>query len=268
MQRSTTSRKGENGSVTIIGGSYHMHGAPIFSALAAEASGVDLIFPYVPRCHIEVTKSASFNFIVSHFMENNLHECDTEDILESISKNSTVVIGPGLTVSEETQNAVSSIIHDLENPLVIDASALQEWTLELIRDKNAVITPHIGELGRMIGKDLKNKDFKYRKNLVKDISEEYKITVLLKGNIDIVSDSKNTEEIEGGNAGLTVGGTGDVLAGLIAGLIAQKMKPFEACTTASRIVKRAATVIYSEKGYSFTARDIIEKIPHLLYAHL
>ncbi|MBT3835372.1 NAD(P)H-hydrate dehydratase [Candidatus Peribacteria bacterium] len=267
MKRSSISRKGENGSVAIIGGSYHMHGAPIFSALSAEASGVDLIFPYVPRCHVEVTKSHSLNFITSHFRENNLHECDTEDILESISENSTVVIGPGLTVSEETQNAVSSIIHDIENPLVIDASALQEWTLELIRNKNAVITPHIGELGRMIGKDLKNKDFKYRKNLVKDISEEYKITVLLKGAIDIISDGENIEEIEGGNAGLTVGGTGDALAGLIAGLIAQHIKPFEACCTASRIIKRAATTLCPEKGYSFTTKDVIENIPHLLHTY-
>jgi len=72
-------------------------------------------------------------------------------------------------------------------------------------------------------------------------------------------------ELRGGNAGLTVGGTGDALAGLIAGLIAQKLNPFEASVTAGTIIKRAGTVLFPEKGYAYTTRDVIREIPHLLH---
>lgn len=244
-----------------------MHGAPIFAALSAEASGVDLIFPHVPRCHVSVTKNASNNFIVHNFEGENLHEDDVDTIIEKINEHGVVVIGPGLAISEEVQNAMAKIIQKIKIPMIIDASALQPWTLGIIKDKTAILTPHIGELERMIGKDLTNKDFKYRKALVRDIAKEYEVTVLMKGTVDIVADGSSVEEIEGGNAGLTVGGTGDALSGLIAGLIAQDTKPFDACLTATTIIKRAATVLYHDKGYAFTTTDVIEQIPHLLHTY-
>ena len=91
------------------------------------------------------------------------------------------------------------------------------------------------------------------------------MTILLKGPIDRIASSDGTmREIRGGNAGLTVGGTGDALAGLIAGLMAQRLPPTDACILASTIIKRAGTVLFHEKGHAYTTRDVIMQIPHLL----
>ncbi len=90
--------------------------------------------------------------------------------------------------------------------------------------------------------------------------------ILLKGQIDYIAGPDGSiTEVAGGNAGLTVGGTGDALAGLTAGLIAQKMEPVEAAIRASKIIKAAGDRLLEEKGCTYTTRDVIEQIPYLLH---
>ena len=245
-----------------------MHGAPIFAALAAEASGVDLVYPCVPECHAEVTKAASPNFIVTAFRGNHMDPSDVSALEDVINECSTAVIGPGLATFDDAQKAMQELVSEAQIPLVIDAGALQPWTFELLADKTAVVTPHIGELSRMQGQVLEKKSLDDRQDVICTIAKARSITILLKGTLDLIGGPEGTcQRIEGGNAGLTVGGTGDALAGLIAGLIAQGTKPMEACIMASTIIKRAATVLYPEKGYAFTTRDVIKQIPHLLHTY-
>ena len=153
-------------------------------------------------------------------------------------------------------------------PLVIDAGALQPWTFDALEGKTAIITPHVGELSRMQGQVLEKKTLDQLQDIICTIAQARKITILLKGHIDLVGGPEGTcQRIKGGNAGLTVGGTGDALAGLIAGLIALRVEPFAACSMAATIIKRAATVLYPEKGYAFTTHDIIKQIPHLVHTY-
>ena len=268
MHRDPHSHKGQNGIVAVVGGSRYLHGAPIFSALAAEASGVDLVFPCTPECHLETTKQASYNFIITPFRGCDLTKADVSVVEETIKRSNAAVIGPGLATFDTTQQAVETVIRNAEVPLVIDAGALQPWTFDALRDKTAVVTPHIRELSHMQGQVLEKRTHEQRRDIVHTIAKTRRVTIILKGPTDIIAGPNGElQEVAGGNAGLTVGGTGDALAGLIAGLIAQKVPPFEAAVMATTIIKRAATVLFHEKGYAFTTMDVISQMPHLVHTY-
>lgn len=253
--RDPSSHKGEHGKIAVIGGSSQIHGAPIFSALAAEASGADLIFVFLPSCHAAVARSSSLNFQVHPFHGDDLSRADRAPILELLATMDAAVIGPGMTKDVATLQILREIIAEATCPIVLDASALQPWTLEATSGNIAVLTPHLGELERM----------EVAMHAIGPTAKQYGVTIHTKGVVDSIAGADGSvHEVSGGNPGLTVGGTGDALAGLIAGLIAQGCSPLEACLTASRVIKRAGTLLYLEFGYAYGTRRVIEQIPHLL----
>ncbi|TSC58869.1 MAG: carbohydrate kinase [Candidatus Peregrinibacteria bacterium Greene0416_19] len=255
MHRNPHSHKGENGKVAVIGGSPTIHGAPLLSALAAEAGGADLVFVCLPSTHQDVARATSLNFQVHPFHGNDLTENDLPPILELLATMDSCVIGPGLSRTPAALKVLSDLIDSASCALVLDAAALQSWTLDVIKGKTAVLTPHLGELERM---GIEPDD-------IGRVAKEHGVTIHLKGSIDRIAAPDGTvTEVRGGNAGLTVGGTGDALAGLIAGLLAQTMEPLEACRLASTVIKRAGDVLFQEKGYAYTAREVIEVIPKVL----
>lgn len=255
MLRDPASHKGENGKVCIIGGSRHIHGAPLFSALAAEASGVDLIYLFVPPAHEEVAKQASLNFQVRTFQSDELSTDDVGPILQMLASMDCALIGPGLGHEPPSLRALRQIITGAPCPLVLDASALQADTLSWITDKQIVLTPHLGELERMGIAELD----------LPEKARHHSITILLKAPIDrIVSPDGSVVESAGGNAGLTVGGTGDALAGLTAGLIAQHLELPEAALLASITIKKAGEMLAEQQGMHYMTLDVIEMIPLIL----
>jgi hydroxyethylthiazole kinase-like uncharacterized protein yjeF len=232
-----------------------MHGAPILSALAAEASGADLLYLFVPSCHEDVAKMASTNFQVRMFEEDALTERDIAPILELLASMDCTVIGPGLDRTPMTLAAIMQLIEGALCPLVLDASALQPATLRSVTGKTAVLTPHLGELERMC----------IPTERMMQAAVNHGVTILLKGPTDrIVALDGTLTESAGGTAGLTVGGTGDVLAGLIAGLIAQGEDPTRAAIRASAIIKRAAEHLKEQGRETFTAREVVEMVPFMM----
>jgi len=255
MQRSPESHKGENGKVAVIGGSRHMHGAPLLTALAAEATGVDLVYICLPTCHENTAKTASLNFQVYPFQGNDLSAIDREPILELLATMDSAVIGPGIARTSESIAVVGDIVAEATCALVLDATALQSDTLKKVHGKNAILTPHLGELERM----------GLTPEKIATTASETGVTILLKGSTDrIASTDGMIKEIPGGNAGLTVGGTGDALAGIIAGLVAQKQEPLAACELASSLIKKAGDDLIADLGYAYTAADVVRQIPYLL----
>ncbi len=256
--RQAGSHKGENGTVAVIGGSRHQHGAPIFSALAAEASGVDLVYVFVPVFHEEVTKAASFNFQVHTFgsaKSDELSAADRTHIVEFLATIDTAVVGPGLSRTPSGIKSVLELLEAIPCTAIVDASALQEGTMKVLFGRHAVVTPHLGELERM----------GLTREQLPEITKKNVCTALLKSQSDaVVAEDGSVQTINGGNAGLTVGGTGDALAGLTAGLIAQGMDHAEACALASRTIKGAGDALLAEVGFSYTTHDVIAKIPGLL----
>ena len=233
-----------------------MHGAPIISALASEKSGVDLVYLALPSTHAEIAKAASLNFQVHPFAGEELARKDLKHTLELLASIDIAVIGPGLARTKETLEVIKELVSSAPCPLVLDASALQSWTLKVVKGKEVILTPHLGELERM-GID--------REDIGK-VSKEFGVTIHLKDRVDQIASNGKITKVAGGNAGLTVGGTGDALAGLIAGLLAQGLQPLEACKTASTVIKRAGTKLFTEKGFAYTTRNVICEIPKLLHS--
>ena len=259
LKRDPASHKTDNGVVAVVGGSSTMHGAPIFAALAAEASGVDLVHVFLPRVHQDVARSRSLNFIVHSFNSDNLEESDRGRVLELLANMDCAVLGPGISLDKESTKVVSAIVAEASCPLVLDASALQPETLDLVKKKQMILTPHLGELERM-GVNPENLSETAKKNGV---------TIFLKGQTDrIALPDGSIETVKGGNAGLTVGGTGDALAGLICGLKAQGLEGGESCAIAGSIIKNAGEALFKEKGYAYTTEDIIDQIPKLLTSYI
>ena len=253
MQRKPSSHKGQNGTVAIIGGSRAMHGAPLLAALAAEASGVDLIHVCLPVCHTEVAKQTSLNFFVHPFAGDALHAKDASGIVELLSAVNSAVIGCGAT---ENTAHLQPVIEQCPCTMVLDAGALQEQTLAWVHGKEAILTPHSGEWDRM----------GLSKSAPEDIAAEHAVTIFHKGPEDTVAyKDGRTDTLTGGNAGLTVGGTGDVLAGLVGGLLAQGADTKKACLFAGNVMKKAGEELFKEKGYAYRAVDIVKMIPECLH---
>lgn len=249
------SHKGENGKVAIVGGSEYMHGAPILSALAAEASGVDLVYVCVPKQHAESTKQASLNFQVHPFAGGDLAATDIDHVLELLATVDYAVVGPGIGRGHETIRHMQNLLESSTCPLVLDATALQPWSIQTAAHRQCVLTPHLGELERM-GVD---------ESALPEHCMQQGVTVHVKGPVDrTYTATGDMISTSGGHAGLTVGGTGDVLAGLIAGLCAQHLPPTHACHVASQIIKRAGTLLARTHGYAYTAHQVVSLIPQLL----
>lgn len=260
--RQPHSHKGENGTVAIIGGSRFQHGAPLFSALAAEASGVDLVHLFIPVHHEEVAKVSSLNLQVRTFgtlKSDTLTSDDRTAIVEHLATIDTAVIGPGLSKTSSSIKAVMELLEAVPCTVIADATALQSETLKVLFGRHAVLTPHLGELERM-GVDRAE---------LPSLAAKHACTFVLKSQEDtIVNSDGSSRTVTGGNAGLTVGGTGDALAGLIAGLIAQGMTHADACVLASSVIKGAGDALRDEVGYAYTTMDVIRRIPSFLRGKL
>ncbi|HEC21266.1 MAG TPA: NAD(P)H-hydrate dehydratase [Candidatus Peregrinibacteria bacterium] len=262
LERKPDSRKGENGRVLVVGGSEVYHGAPLFSALGAEYSGVDLIYPVIPKCHAEVAKSTSLNFIVHSFSKNYLTKKDVPLILDLSGKTDVLVMGPGLGEDEETIKAMKKILENIEIPLVLDASAL--LVADVLTKRERVLTPHRGEFEKMAGVTPAT-DEKEIENQALGVAGKFDAVVVLKGSRDVIASPSGDLKINTkGNAGLTAGGTGDLLSGLIGGLIAQGVEPFQASFLATKVIGTIGEALFEERGWAYRAVDVVRKIPGFL----
>lgn len=232
------SHKGQNGRLLVIGGSHLFHAASLW-ALTVASRIVDLVhYSSVPENNELVKKEFRNGIVVPR-----------SDLDAYIEEDDCILIGPGMTRDHETETLTNSLFKKYpDKQWVIDAGSLQMMDSSLI-PKNAILTPHHGEFARAFG------DSK-----VADVAKQYHCIVLLKGDKDVASDGKETRVIEGGNPGMTKGGTGDVLAGLIAAL-ACKNDPFLATIAGSFINKKAGDELYKKVGSFFNASDLANQIP-------
>lgn len=256
LKRKEDSHKGENGKVMVIGGNAMFHGAPILCALGAEYSGADLVFPWVPPCHAQVARTYSLNFILHTFAETMLTGKDVKTILSFSQKMDAVVIGPGLGTDPKTKRAVKILLASLNVPTIVDASALM-YTNSF--PKNTVLTPHRGEFKELTGADPTPDN-------VQKWAKDLNVTIVCKGPQDIIADRDELAINNTGNALMTVGGTGDVLSGLIGGLIAQGANGFDAGKYATKILGMAADHLKNIQG-SLRAMDLAHALPDMLHKH-
>lgn len=259
LKRPATSHKGDAGRVLVIGGGAYS-GAPALAALAALRAGADIVTVAAPKSVSDIIASFSPNLIVRPLSGNRLVEEDIPLISELINKHDVVVMGMGLGNEYPTLEAVRKIV-PMCRKVVVDADALARDVLHEGHG-DIIVTPHAGEMKRLSGADVPE-DEKKKLAFVRDFAKDNKLTVLLKGKVDIISDGTEVRANRTGNSGMTVGGTGDVLAGL-AGALFAKHDAFSAACAAAFINGAAGDLAFEEFGYGLLATDVIDRIPEVM----
>lgn len=260
--RMANSRKGDNGTVLVVGGSYIYHGAPILSSIAALRSGTDLVYTAVPKINVQATRAISPNLIVIPLADQKLTRGAVRKLLGVIPKNlDSATIGMGLAVAdrEALKILVKSLI-DSDVRVSLDASALVKEILPLLANTNSVVTPHAGEFERLFG-ELPPLEIKKRITLVEKHAKNNSVTVLLKGPTDVISDGKTTYLNPKKIPSMTVGGTGDVLSGLVAGILSKNRNSLESAAAAAYINSLAGKLVQKKFGLHITSADLLDAIP-------
>lgn len=241
------SHKGQNGKLLIIGGSELFHAASKWS-LDVASTFVDMVFySSVPSNNdlIKEAKGEFWNGIV----------VPREDVEDYIEEADCILIGPGMTRSTETEEITNHLLRKYPTKKwVLDAGALQMVDPQLLNEK-CIITPHHQELEMVLAKI-------ERQHLIKR-----GVTILLKGQVDTIIHGDQEIKITGGNAGMTKGGTGDVLAGLVAALYCTH-KALTSAVVASYLNKKAGEHLWQSVGPYFNASDLVGAIPKVLWEEL
>jgi NAD(P)H-hydrate epimerase len=256
LSRDPQSHKGDHGEVLVVGGGPYA-GAPALSAQASLRAGADLVRVACPTAVADEIQGYSENLIVRPFEGRQFEPAHVDALAEFASGQDTVVVGPGLGDDEASLDAASALLERVDGTVVVDADAL-EVVPEVETDAGLICTPHQGELVKMGGETAA--DWRDRRKLVEAFAAEIGHTLLVKGATDIVSDGETTRVSRTGNPGMTVGGTGDVLAG-VTGAFAATQKPIHAAAMAAFVNGRAGDIVYEEYDYGLVATDLVDAIP-------
>jgi hydroxyethylthiazole kinase-like uncharacterized protein yjeF len=250
-----SSHKGQNGKLLIIGGSQLFHAASLW-ALEVASKILDMVF------YASVPEN---NAIVQNAKEEfrNGIVIPRDKIDSYVEEADCILIGPGLPRVDGMQEGDDDTKILTERLLkafphkkwVIDGGSLQVITPDLL-PKGAIVTPHDKEFRMLF-------DTEPTTESISEIAKKYSIIILMKGVEDVVCSPSGCINVAGGNAGMTKGGTGDVLAGLVGALYC-KNEAFLAATCASYINKKAGESLFEKVGYYFNASDLADEIPVVL----
>lgn len=268
------SHKGQNGKLLIIGGSKLFHAASLWSLKVASRILDMVYYSSVPEN----------NAIVQKFKEEFRDGIviPRNKIVNYIKEADCVLIGPGLPRKEgqeigddDTRELTERLLKKYPNKKwVIDGGSLQTINPAFI-PKDAILTPHLKEFELLFRKELRimNQEsrggnnhyslFMIHDSMVGEMAKKYNCTIVLKGPTDIVCDKDKCVRVSGGNAGMTKGGTGDVLAGLAAALYC-KNDAFSSAACASYINKKAGESLFKKVGYYFNSSDLVDEIPKVM----
>ena len=235
--------KGVHGRIVVIGGLGYT-GAVALTSLACYNSGADLVMTLVPKDVKDVVASFSPNLIVREL------KMDLDSLNEIMKRTHVAILGMGVERSDEFLEFVEEFLK-LENvkKVVLDASAITE---NIPEDVECIMTPHSGEFKRVFGDPSVE-------NVMK-VANRTNSVILLKGKEDLITDGKRIRFNRTGNPGMTVGGTGDVLAGVVGAFFALN-DAFWSASAGAFVNGLAGDLCLKEKGYNFTAVDLLEKIP-------
>jgi yjeF C-terminal region, hydroxyethylthiazole kinase-related len=259
--RGDVNHKGHSGGrVLVIGGGGPYAGPPALSALAAYRAGADLVYVAAPRRIADIISSFSPNLIVWPMSQRDTFvEDDLELLKPLIEYVRVVVIGMGIEITPHTAALIKAIAPLCER-IVMDAGALMpEYPLK------GILTPHHNEFRRISGKGTTG-DPEANAALAKSFAAERGVVTVIKGPVDVVADSGRIAFNRTGNPGMTVTGTGDVMAGIIGSLYC-KNPAFEAACCGTFVAGAAGNLAFEEAGFGMTASDVVDMIPYVLKAH-
>jgi ADP-dependent NAD(P)H-hydrate dehydratase / NAD(P)H-hydrate epimerase len=271
--RPADSRKYDYGLMLVIGGSDFYSGAPALAALSGLRAGADMARIIAPRRASDII--ASFSPVLSAYGIGDDH-IEQEHVALLVSRtlaakevargNVSVVIGSGLGRDEQTQEAVKQYLSQIDVPCVIDADAMYAAAEQpdLLAGKPFVVTPHSHEFQQLTGKSAEGLSEQEKIDLVKQEAARLQTTILLKANVDIASDGSDVVLDKAGTPYMTVGGTGDCLAGIVGALLARGLSPLDAAAAGAYINGRAGELASKKFKDGLIATDLIEEIPKVI----
>ncbi|MBI4162403.1 MAG: NAD(P)H-hydrate dehydratase [Candidatus Aenigmarchaeota archaeon] len=262
-KRKEWSKKGDFGRVLVIGGSYLYSGSPAFNALAAYRAGADLVTIFGPECAADPVRAFAPDIIFHPYKNNCFSSRNVKEALELAKKNDAVVIGGGLTRSNETKSAVREFIPKIKIPCVIDADAIHAMAGGSVKlNKDCIVTPHAYEFFVLTGKKVGH-NLQERSHAVGIAAKKFNCTIMLKGHIDVISCGNKTVINNTGSSYMTKGGFGDTLAGVCAALSC-RTDSFTAACAAAYINGSAGAEAAKKYKESTMASDLINEISNMI----
>jgi NAD(P)H-hydrate epimerase len=255
------SHKGSNGKLLIIGGGPY-YGAPAMSALAAMRVGADIVRLAVPANCSPAIAGFSPVFVITELSGESLKPRHLDQLLKLSEHNDAVLIGPGVGTSDSTAETVKIFVRSCNVPVVVDADGLTALGKNFISMGKTILTPHLREFETLGGDPADAADS------VKKLAKKTNSVILLKGKVDHISERDKIRHNIAGTAGMTSAGTGDVLAGIVAGLLSKGMSCFDAAALGAFISGRAGELAFEERSYGMLATDVIDAIPKVLKEYL
>lgn len=261
------------GLLLVIGGGEFYSGSPAFNALSAFRAGVDMVRIFAPKRAADIIASFSPNLAAFPLEGENLFGehlafliSQVESAKDVSNRKCALVVGGGLGRTQETLQTIEQLLEKIDIPLVIDADALYALSQkpDVISGKKAILTPHVFEFFILTGKKIENLNDQEKANLVKQEAKKLKATILLKGKPDIISDGENIAFNNIGSPYMSVGGTGDVLAGICGAFLARNIDPFLSACGAAFLNGLAGKIAGEKLGEGLTALDVLEAIPQAL----
>ncbi|QQY80024.1 NAD(P)H-hydrate epimerase [Keratinibaculum paraultunense] len=269
-KRDKSSHKGTFGRVGIIAGSMGMTGAAYLSSMASLRTGSGLVYSIIPESLKEILSIKLTEAIIKpveddgtgHFTMNSFRQ-----IIEIIEDMDIIAIGPGIGVDDQRLELIRKILLEYKKPVVLDADGINlvslDPTILSYRQGPTIITPHPGELSRLLGVSI-NDIQKGREEYSKFTSNKYNTITVLKGANTVVTDGKEKIYINStGNPGMATAGSGDVLTGMITSFVGQGMSPYEGAVLGVYCHGLAGDLVSRDKGeYGMIASDILNNIPY------
>jgi NAD(P)H-hydrate epimerase len=264
--RRADSHKGMNGKAAIVGGSRIYHGAPFHAAMAALRTGLDLVYLAVPSVVATPIRAMSPDLIVIPLPDSKLTRGNANRLTSWLPALDSIGVGPGLGPQnpEELLHALTRF-STKSKTLVVDADALRPAIIPAAEKFPMIVTPHYGEFERLFGAKVEG-DLPALVALVAEKAKASRMTVLLKGPVDIISDGERVGLNETHTPAMTTGGTGDVLTGIVTGLSAKGIPPFEAACCAAYINGCAGVEAAKSVGLHMIASDVVEQLPLVMRA--
>ncbi len=272
LNRPDDANKGTLGSLLCICGSYGMAGASIMAGKSALKCGLGLLKCALPKSIYPIVAQSIYESVFFPLSETKNGAISRENIdflLNEAEKTKAVLIGCGLSVCDDTKAIVNSFIENCNTPLVLDADALNciAENPDILKKAKApiIITPHPGEMARLVNSTAKDVNAD-RLNTALNFSKEHGVVTVLKGAGTIITSPDGKALLNTtGNSGMATGGSGDVLAGMIASLLAQKASAFDCASSAVYLHGLAGDIARKKFGkISMLPTDMIECI-HLSF---
>lgn len=266
-RRDRESHKGDFGKVNIISGSVGYTGAPCLAAAGALRAGAGLVFVAVPgQVYPIVAQKLTCAMARPLGTGPRLTVGELEEAVDTCRGRDAVVLGPGLGADPFTGELVRRLIRRIDCPLVLDADGINALcghidSLDSRRGRLTVLTPHMGEFARLLGREVAD-----RAGQARAFATAHGCYLVLKGHGTVVAcPDGETYVNQTGNPGMATGGSGDVLAGMLAGLLAQGLEPTAAVTAAVCLHGLAGDLAAAALGeYAMTAADLIDYLPRAM----